>query len=371
MTTLRNLNRAVQAYTYPSVEWAQAVREMLNEVAERMEPKRWCCDRCRAPLGDDESHRDKETGDYSCKFDPFASAHVEAYEKDNARIEAYFRGRYDERQLHVHAEPASEGAKVECENCKQIVDHENSHKWTHPNGPDTFDGCPPAQPEPAAPKGIAGVCYSIDGEQWHEPGTCPYCTEPAAPGGEMPDALDTACDLLEWGGNVNAAAALRDAWRTHAAQPKVADMYGYIKCELDDLLGSCGAIVALEGVPLHWKFAAEIRDKAKALAAKVEIADVSRRTGFSPPAAQPKVAMTEELERCLSTLHILAGEMGTNVGAGVRADIAAVRSQAAGVKLPKVRALIEEVSSDRYDGKQYRHLLTAALAELDRLERKP
>ncbi len=38
MTTLRNLNRAVQSYTYPSVEFAQAVREMLNEVAERMEP---------------------------------------------------------------------------------------------------------------------------------------------------------------------------------------------------------------------------------------------------------------------------------------------------------------------------------------------
>ena len=38
MTTLRNLNRAVQSAEFPSHEWAQAVREMLNEVAERMEP---------------------------------------------------------------------------------------------------------------------------------------------------------------------------------------------------------------------------------------------------------------------------------------------------------------------------------------------
>ena len=39
--------------------------------------------------------------------------------------------------------------------------------------------------------------------------------EPAAQG-EMPDEVDRACDLLEWSGNVNAAAALRDAWRTHS-----------------------------------------------------------------------------------------------------------------------------------------------------------
>ena len=38
MTTLRNLNRAVQSAEFPSHEWAQAVREMLNEIAERMEP---------------------------------------------------------------------------------------------------------------------------------------------------------------------------------------------------------------------------------------------------------------------------------------------------------------------------------------------
>ncbi len=38
MGDLRKLNRAVQSAEYPSHEWAQAVREMLNEVAERMEP---------------------------------------------------------------------------------------------------------------------------------------------------------------------------------------------------------------------------------------------------------------------------------------------------------------------------------------------
>ena len=38
MTTLRNLNRAVQSAGFPSHEFAQAVREMLAEVAERMEP---------------------------------------------------------------------------------------------------------------------------------------------------------------------------------------------------------------------------------------------------------------------------------------------------------------------------------------------
>lgn len=46
--------------------------------------------------------------------------------------------------------------------------------------------------------------------------------EPAAQG-EMPDEVDRACDLLEWSGNVNAAAALRDAWLAHS-QPVAVGM---------------------------------------------------------------------------------------------------------------------------------------------------
>jgi hypothetical protein len=46
----------------------------------------------------------------------------------------------------------------------------------------------PAQPEPAKvetpsddepPKGMPGICYSIDGDSWHRPGTCPHCRKPA------------------------------------------------------------------------------------------------------------------------------------------------------------------------------------------------
>ena len=151
----------------------------------------------------------------------------------------------------LFGEPASEGAKVETTADRIAADLAAG----------TFRG---AQPKPAAPVGNED-CLKAKAEG-------PWLAEvlkPAAPVGEMPEAVRRAIQCLRetnagivhyLGVDGKVADALETFWRTHAAQPKV--------------------------------------------------------------------AMTEELERVLSTLHILAGEMGTNVGNGVRADIAAVRAQA-------------------------------------------
>ena len=87
------------------------------------------------------------------------------------------------RELVENTKPANEGAKVECPNCGEAVYEEADHLHENPSIPVLREDytCKPAQTEPAAPKGMAGVCYSIDGEQWHEPGTCPHCAEPNAP----------------------------------------------------------------------------------------------------------------------------------------------------------------------------------------------
>ena len=233
MTTLRNLNRAVQSAEFPSHEWAQAVREWIGKATAKME---W--------------------------------------------------------------EPASEGAKVDPFAIQSMED------------------------------AMAESLRMIGGESVQ--------TEPAAPVGEMPEAVRTAAWRLRNLDDWTDADNLETFWRTHAAQP------------------SCSGDELAEAYEKGWK------------AGKLDQRD----------AAQPKVAMTEELERVLlfaADTCTMRPEEGWRKSKRTEMlhTIAAVRAQAAGVRLPKVRALIEEVSSDRYDGKQYRHLLTAALAELDRLERKP
>ena len=221
MGDLRNLNRAVQAYTYPSVEFAQAVREWIGKATAKMES---------------------------------------ASEASRPRIAEWER----------RVEPASEGAKVEPEpvGCWTDCPVCNQHFYARP------------YPKPAQP-------------------------ETAAPVGEMPDALDTACDLLEWGGNVNAAAALRDAWRTHAAQPKV--------------------------------------------------------------------AMTEELRDALDWLEMLAagrendGPAWHKTVADAKRSIAAVRAQVSQpVKLEKVRSLLMDLEPMDWPSGEH----AAALAELDAAEGK-
>lgn len=56
--------------------------------------------------------------------------------------------------------------------------------------------------------------------------------------GEMPDEVDRACDLLEWSGNVNAAAALRDAWLAHS-QPVAVGMTEELDAILDYAIEQC------------------------------------------------------------------------------------------------------------------------------------
>ena len=81
-------------------------------------------------------------------------------------------------------------------------------------------------------------------------------------------------------------------------------------------------------------------------------------------AAQPKVAMTEELEDLLDSIMSFADvDPDTQVKQIWRRKVAAVRAQAAGVKLPKVRSYLEAL------GKPTSPALTAALAELDAAER--
>jgi len=94
-----------------------------------------------------------------------------------------------------------------CKVCGELVAPYNKHA--------KYEGgytCQPAQPEPAdSRQDRADQIKSFLGGDDDEPAQL----EPAAQG-EMPDEVDRACDLLEWSGNVNAAAALRDAWRTHS-----------------------------------------------------------------------------------------------------------------------------------------------------------
>lgn len=104
-----------------------------------------------------------------------------------------------------HPEP-----KVECPNCEQRIDYEDQHlhEGDSPHVVPFFT-CQPAQPEPTTPVGNED-CQKAKAEG-------PWLAEvlkPAAPEREMPEAVDKACDLLEWGGNISAAAALRAAWRS-------------------------------------------------------------------------------------------------------------------------------------------------------------
>ncbi len=229
MTTLRNLNRAVQSAEFPSHEWAQGVREWIDKATERMEPERYVWENVNEGCV---CSRNSATGE---------------------------RRYCDYHKALMQPEPASEPAKVECPNCGKMAGNAEHFHYS-PAG----YTCQPAQPEPAAPVNAWRTVRQME-RMLSGFGS----DEPTAPVGEIPEAVRRAIQCLRetnagtvhsLGVDGKVADALETFWRTHAAQPKV--------------------------------------------------------------------AMTEELERVLSTLHILAGEMGTNVGNGVRADIAAVRAQA-------------------------------------------
>lgn len=134
-----------------------------------------------------------------------------------------------------------------------------------------------------------------------------------------------------------------------------------------------------------------------------DLAEVSLRTGFHPPeflfepadrslrqcidaikeqrdqwrthSAQPApaVAMTEELKRLLAICEDRAIDADENEypksAEFIRADIAAVRAQAAeaGIKLPKVRAYLERENA-YFTNLRGNEMLLAAIAELDTAE---
>ena len=241
MTDLRELNSAVQDSAFPSVQFAQAVREWIVAATERMEP-------------------------------------------------------------------ASEGAKVECPNCGQPGEHYHSGDMPHVPA---FYTCQPAQREyDAKPQDFGSL---LDAQHRHIQ-EIRASREPAAPVGEMPEAVHHAWLFLDVIGQRDrfareAAVKLRDWWRTHAAQPKV--------------------------------------------------------------------AMTEELERVLEFAYETT-EM-RDPGEGwmeehldkMQGIIAAVREQAAGVKLSKVRAYFDSLCKlPQYHNEQGRDFLEGIYAELDAAEGK-
>ncbi len=146
MTTLRNLNRAVQSAEYTSLDFARAVREWITEATERMEP-------------------------------------------------------------------ASEGGKVECPNCRQRV----GPGWDHEASPQRFTCCKTAQPEPVA----AEMPEAVSVNTWQLEELLKYADLAEVSlrtGFHPPEFLFEPADrsLRQC---IDAIKEQRDQWRTHSAQP--------------------------------------------------------------------------------------------------------------------------------------------------------
>lgn len=89
MTTLRNLNRAVQSITFPGNDFAQAVREWIGAATERMEG---------------------------------ASNAVSTHPDCNPRNHRWSWGYcLTCRAVGRPPEPANKGGKVKCPHCKQMT----------------------------------------------------------------------------------------------------------------------------------------------------------------------------------------------------------------------------------------------------------
>ncbi len=88
-------------------------------------------------------------------------------------------------------------------------------------------------------------------------------------------------------------------------------------------------------------------------------------------AAQPQVAMSPDLEDLLDSIMSFADvDPDTQVKQIWRRKVAAVRAQAAGVKLPKVRGLLSKLQYGHSISAQYKKEIAASLAELDAAEGK-
>ena len=311
MTTLRDLNRAVQSAEFPSQEWAQAVREMLNEVAERMEP---------AATGDIECTRHDYDSAGHCvecghawwqRPEPASEGgktrHCLYCEAEMKPGEQHvFKGDCTQKIVHgIHAEkfacpgcgaavryphehmpdggsladkgsfqcpPASEPAKVECPQCRQKVTFEKAHRLFDGSGGYTCER-KPAQPEPAVNSAQA---INARAEEAFVKAVRP---EPVA--AEMPEAV------------------LVNTW------------------QLEELL----------------KYA--------------DLAEVSIRTGFAPPSF-----------------------LGVDLPYLLRNAIAAVRAQAAeaGIKLPKVRSALMWMAASYGGQSEGFKMANHGLDELDAAE---
>lgn len=191
----------------------------------------------------------------------------------------------------LFGDPASEAEKVKCPNCGEMTSEPHIGKFIPGHW-----CCPkPAQPEPDHfGARLDGVGANVNAALLlHRNGD-----PDSAIASEIGKAMLALKELLE---EIRERSPIVPPSPEPAAPVGNVDLYGWVRKELGELLGVCGAIVAIEDVPLNWKFAAEIRDKAAALAAKVELADVSRRTRFSPPAAP--VEMPEAVREAANYLR--------------------------------------------------------------------
>lgn len=195
MTDLRELNSAVQNATFPSIQFAQTVRDWIAAATEMLEHKA-DSDPCLATFlpafsGFKEAH--------VCQL---AKGHGGYHESPNevggvARWIGYGRP--------ILAEPASEGAKVECPNCGEMASEPHTiPDCLLPMSPSLWT-CKPAQPEREISDGCGSTWLKCErancGLEVVRPGKvqCDVCEsmpdEPAAPV-EMPFLRDELSRLL-------------------------------------------------------------------------------------------------------------------------------------------------------------------------------
>lgn len=152
MTSLRNLNSAVQNAEFPSHDFAQAVREWIAAATERMEPARFLpcgCVRCIC----ENENRCQGCGAKNCG---------------------------------THNDPPA--AKVECQNChKEIPDRFAHWEMDQPLGGPPLYFCKPAQPKPAPPSEMSEATPCRGCGQNHDGVRC----EDPAPALRMTPELET------------------------------------------------------------------------------------------------------------------------------------------------------------------------------------
>jgi len=345
VTTLRNLNRAVQSYTYPSVEFAQAVREMLNEVAERMEPASETakveCRNCREQVGPGWDH-EACNEQFTCK-------------------------------------PAQPEHLFTCRNCGKGYDCDEGEHYIFASG---LYACLP--PKPAQPEPVAADTFATDraiGAQVADASAL----EPVA--AEMPDS-GRIHELKCWRGPFAELLAGRKTFEYRKDDRRFEVGDSLVLRQWDEVVQAYTSerVNTLHARVTHILRASNfgVPDGFVVLSlggVRTDDGDVDR----SQPA--PAVAMTEELEVVLrlAAQHV-EGWRQTYQSPEYRKQmlsaIAAVRAQAAEagkVRMPKVRELLRSLvmecklaNSNPLSANVNPYILApkldAALAELDAVE---